>query len=235
MKFKLLTLSLILSAFAFSALAQEPAKDPKAKTEAPKTETPKTAAPAKPEADKTAKPTPLRPKGAQIDFPEVEGWTKGEVIKYPQREMGYSVNYDAADGTRVSVYVYNNGRSDIKNSLAGPVTEEVEMAKAGIDAMAEMGHYTDVKVVKDEKTKLGGKTGKIEVLRKSLSFKTNGNELHSEIIIFPFEGNFIKFRATRPKSAGAAAEEAVNRLLAEIEAMFLMYMDISDASRTASN
>lgn len=230
MKFKLLTLSLIVSAFAFPALAQDPAKEPK-----PKTEAPRTAAPAKPEADRSAKPTPARARGAQLDFPEVEGWTKGEIVKYPQREMGYSVNYDADDGTRVSVYVYNNGRADIKNSLSGAVAEELEMAKQGIDALAEMGRYTDVKVEKDEKTKLGGKTGKIDVLRKSLSLKANGNALYSEIIMFPFEGNFIKFRATRPKSSGVAAEEAVSKLLAEIEAMFVMYMNISDAARTAMN
>lgn len=227
MKFKLLVLSLLMSVFTLSALAQDPVKDPKTKPEPPKTETP-----VKPDAEKAVKPA--RAKGAELDFPDVEGWKKGQVVKYPQREMGYSVNYDAADGARVSVYVYNNGRSDIKNSLAGPVAQEIEMAKAGIDAMAQMGRYTDVKVEKDEKTKLGGKNGKIEVLRKVISMKANETALHSEIIIFPFEGNFIKFRATRPKSGGAAGEEAVNKLLAEIEAMFLMYMDISDASRTAA-
>lgn len=225
MKIKTLVLSVAASVFTLSAVAvaQDPAKDPKVKPEAPKTE-----APAKP-----AKPAPARSKGEPLEFPEVEGWTKSGVVKYPQREMGYSVNYDADDGSRLTVYVYNNGRNDIKNSLSGPVKEEIEMAKAGIDALAEMGRYSDVKVEKDEKTKLGGKNGKIDVLRKVLSLKANGSPLHSEIMIFPFEGNFVKFRATRPKSAGTTSEEALTNLLAEIESVFVMYMNIADTARTA--
>jgi len=223
MKIKTSILSLILTFSLFSAFtaAQSEAKDQKTKPEVPKLEKPAT--PAK----------PARAKNEPLDFPEVDGWTKGDVQKYPQAELGYSVNYDAKGSNRVTVYVYNGGRKDIRNSLAGAVKDEIEQAKSEIDAMAEMGVYSDVKVEKDEKTKVGGKAGKIDTLHKVLSFKARGNQLHSEIYIFPFEGNFVKIRATRPKAGGPADEEAVVRLLAEIEAMFVMYMDISDATRTA--
>lgn len=224
MNIKTPTLSLILlvSLFAAAAFAQEPGKgkDDKAKPEPQKVEKPAVKAPA-------------RTKGEPLEFPDVEGWQKGTTVKYPQRELGYGLNYDADGGSRVSVYVYNNGRKDIKNSLTGAVKEEIENAKAGIDAMVEMGAYSDVKVLKDEKSKLGGKDGKIDVLRKVLSLKAGNTALHTEIILFPFEGDFVKIRASRPKSLGPEAEEAVNKLLAEIEAFFVMYMDIAGAARTA--
>jgi hypothetical protein len=129
--------------------------------------------------------------------------------------------------------VYNGGRKDIRNTLTGAVKDEIERAKAEIDAVAEMGVYSDVKVEKDETTQVGGRSGKIETLHKVISMKARGNAVHSEIFVFPFEGNFVKIRATRPKLSGKDAEEAVARLLGEIDAMFVMYMKISDASRSA--
>jgi hypothetical protein len=219
----ILSLFMLLCVLAAAAVAQDAGKEKETKPEAPKVETP--AAP--------AKKVPARVKGQPLAFPEVDGWTKGDLVKYPQAELGYSVNYDGKSGSRVSVYVYNGGRTDIRNSLTGAVKEEIDRAKAEIDAVAEMGVYSDVKVVSDEKMKLGGKSGKIDVLRKALSFKARGTELHSEIIIFPFEGDFVKIRATRPRTAGVEAEDAVKALFSEIDAFFVMYMDISDAARTA--
>lgn len=232
-KTPILSLMLLLSLFSAIAVAQDNKDKDKDKKPAPDVQKP---VPDVSKADKiapTLKPAPLRKKGEPLDLPEVDGWEKAETVKYPQRELGYIINYDRAGGSRVSVYVYNGGRTDIKNSLTGPVKEEIERAKAEIDTIAEMGLYTEVKVISDEKTKLGGKTGKIDVLRKVLSYKARGNALHSEIIIFPFEGDFVKFRATRPKATGLEGEEAVNKLLAELEAFFLMYMEISDAAKTA--
>lgn len=219
-----LSLTLLVSLFAVAAFGQQPGKDENVKPDASKTEKPALQQPK----------APARTKGEPLNFPDVEGWERSGTVKYPQREMGYSVNYDADGGSRVTVYVYNNGRKDIKNSLTGAVKDEIENAKAGIDALAEMGAYSDVKVVKDEQTKLGGKDGKIEVLRKVLSLKAGSTPLHTEIILFPFEGDFVKIRASRPKSLGTDAEEAVNKLLAEIEGLFVMYRDIAaGASRTA--
>ncbi|HMQ03220.1 MAG TPA: hypothetical protein PKD26_04835 [Pyrinomonadaceae bacterium] len=185
-------------------------------------------------ADAPSKQVLKRSGDGTLEFPEIDGWVKGTLVKYPQKELGYGLNYDAERGNRVSIYVYNGGRKDIGKSLEGVVKDEIERAKAEIDMVAEMGAYTDVKVIKDERTMLGGKAGKIETLRKILSFKSRGVELHSEIIIFPFEGNFVKLRATRPVSLGTTGEEAVARLMTEIEKFFLMYMDISDATKTAS-
>ena len=106
MKIKTFILALAMALFALSAAGQDPARDTKTKpdapkTEAPKTDAPKTDSPAKPDAGKSAKTAPTRAKGAPIDFPEVDGWKKSGLLKYPQRELGYSVNYDAEDGSRV--------------------------------------------------------------------------------------------------------------------------------------
>lgn len=205
------------------------AEDTKEKREAPKTEQ------KMPKDSQSPKSSATRSRGSLIEFPDVEGWVKGELVKYPQRELGYSVNYDAPGGNRVSIYVYNGGRKDIKNSLGGAVKDEIERAKAEIYAVAEMGLYSDVKEEKSETTKVGGTAGKIETLRKTLSYKSRGAAQHSEIYIFPFEANFVKIRATRPKSAGKEAEEAVSRLMSEIDALFIKYMEMPDAARTATH
>lgn len=223
MKTKTLTLSLLIATALLTSVATaQPGKGAKTVPQDPKTKN-------------SIKKLPPRAAGEPVAFPDVAGWAKDELIVYPQRAAGYGINYDAADDSRVSIYVYNAGRNDISNSLAGPVKEEIEAAKEGVDALAEMGGYTDVRVVKDEKIKLGGKAGKIDVLRKVLSFKVGGNAMHSEIILFPFEGNFVKIRITRPMAAGQKAADAVDRLMAELESMFVAYMDLADAARTAVN
>ncbi|MEO7673585.1 MAG: hypothetical protein ABIU09_05855 [Pyrinomonadaceae bacterium] len=198
-----------------------------------KPKTPETEKNVAPTPQKPANPTPLRQKGSPLQFPEVDGWEKSELKKYPQPELGYSVNYDAEGGNRVSIYVYNGGRKDIRDSLGGAVKSEIERAKAEIYAVAEMGVYSDVKEEKSDTTKIGGASGKIDTLRKVLSYKSRGAAQHSEIYIFPFEAHFVKVRATRPKSLGKEAEEAVTKLLAEIETLFLKYLEMHDAARSA--
>lgn len=97
MSIKTPTLSLVLlvSLFAAAAFGQQPGKDEKVKPDAPKVEKPTINE--KPPATKA----PARSKGEPLEFPDVEGWEKSETIKYPQRELGYSVNYDADGGNRV--------------------------------------------------------------------------------------------------------------------------------------
>ncbi len=217
----LLSFAALMAVAVTTSLAQDPDTKQKPKQETPKAESP-------------SKQPPKRSNDGVLDFPDVEGWEKGSVVKYPQVQLGYSVNYDGDLGNRVSIYVYNAGRKDIGKSLEGAVKQEVERAKAEIDMIAEMGAYSDVKVIKDERSMLGGKSGKIETLRKVLTFKVRGAEQHSEIIIFPFEGNFVKLRATWPRRLGPDAEAAAAQLMGEIERFFLMYIEISEATKVAA-
>jgi len=46
-----------------------------------------------------------------------------------------------------------------------------------------------------------------------------GNKLHSEIYLFPYQGYFVKIRATRTKANEKSADFAT--LLSEIDALFL--------------
>lgn len=88
----ILSLAISLTLFSAFAAAQREATDQKPKPAIPKPEAP---------AAKPAKPARL--KNEPLEFPEVEGWTKGGVQRYPQPQLGYSVNYDAKGSNRVTV------------------------------------------------------------------------------------------------------------------------------------
>lgn len=166
------------------------------------------------------KPTPDNGKKSEIAFPDVAGWTKGEKTKYPTNDLGYSVGY-TGKGAAVTVYVYNGGNKSIPNDLTGIVKAELERAKSDIFAAERAGYYTDVEEVKSDTAIVGGQKGKVKALRALFTLTARGMEMNSEIYIFPYENNFIKIRATHPKSSIIAIpEEDLIKLLFEIDSMF---------------
>ena len=65
------------------------------------------------DAVKKPEVTPRRGNGNNIDFPDVEGWQRGEVQNFPTAALGYSVTYESEDGGRATVYVYDGGLKSI--------------------------------------------------------------------------------------------------------------------------
>ena len=155
-----------------------------------------------------------------IVFPEVEDWQKGDEVKYPTPELGYSVTYESTEGGRVTVYVYNGGLKKIPDGVDDQIVKnEIERAKNEIIQIGKAGLYQGVKEVKNETVTLGGASGKVKALRSLFYFKVRGEAVDSEIYLFGYKNNFIKIRSTRPKSEGAQ-NAMVASLLAEIDKMF---------------
>lgn len=162
-----------------------------------------------------------QPFDLKINFPEVEGWEKDDIQNYPTPALGYSINYESEDGGRVTVYVYNGGRAKIPNDVSHKVLkDEINKAKSEIYQVEKLGHYKNVKEVKNRTMVLGGEAGKVESLHILFSFEAGANKLTSEIYLFGFENHFIKIRATRLYEDENTKNEAIETLLAEMDKLF---------------
>lgn len=173
----------------------------------------------------TPSPTPMKlertkPFDGEVEFPEVDGWELGRRSTFPQKELGYSVNYESPIAGRVTVYVYTGGVSRIPNDLTGPVAAQMKQAKSDIKQAVDAGYYDSVKDVRSETITLGGTDGKVKALYTLLDLRANGNKLDSEIYVFPYNGYFVKLRATRPASEKGSKIEAMEDLLKALDDTF---------------
>lgn len=157
----------------------------------------------------------------EIQFPEIEGWEKGEVTVYPVPELGYSIGYRSEEGEAVTIYVYNGGYKKIPDGITDKVIKsQIDQAKSDIKKAEEMGVYEDVKELKNDTVTLGGVTGKVKALHSVFSFSLKGREVNSEIYLFGYNNNFIKIRASRPKQTVDEDITAMATLLSEIDKIF---------------
>ena len=171
--------------------------------------------------DKTKKTVlaPLTLDDLAIQLPDVEGWQKSDIQKYPTEDLGFSVNYDSRMGGRVTIYVYSGGRKSIPNDITDTIIKgELEKAKSEIHRAAEMGYYQNVREVKNDTVTLGGSSGKVKALRSLFDMSAGGRDLASEIYLFAHQNRFIKIRASRQRSQ--TVNEALIGLLAEFDEFF---------------
>lgn len=162
----------------------------------------------------------VKPFDGDVEFPEVEGWQLSRKTRYPQRELGYSVNYESRTGGRVTVYVYNGGLSSIPNDLSGPVETQMRQAKTEIQAITEAGYYDSATEVRSSTVTLGGQDGNVKALYSLYLIIVEGRELDSEIYLFAYENYFVKLRATRPKGMDGPKNDLVGTLLLEMDRLF---------------
>lgn len=157
----------------------------------------------------------------QIKFPEVQGWEKSGIQKYPTPALGYSVNYECDEGGRVTIYVYNGGRDKVPSDISNQVLKsEIDKAKNEIYQVEKLGHYKNVKELKNETFILGGELGKVESLHSLFSFEAGENKLTSEIYLFSYEDHFIKIRATRLFEEEGTKNDSIITLLSAMDKLF---------------
>lgn len=187
--------------------------------------------PAKTDKDnkKTEKPNKKTPDGLAtvtledlaVNFPEVEDWQQSEIQKYPTEDLGFSINYEARAGGRVTIYVYKGGQKTIPDDVTDKVIKnELNKAKGEIQKTADLGYYDNLKELKNDTVTLGGAAGKIKALHTLYNFSARDQNLTSEIYIFGNKNRFIKIRATRPRDDNEDGDKMVADLLKEIDAYF---------------
>lgn len=131
-----------------------------------------------------------------VDFPDVEGWYRGDVREYPRPELGYSVSYTADDGGAVSFFVYDFGVKDIPAGHDNEVVKaELDRVSAELDTAVKMGLVEDVKYGEIDVIDLGSG---LKARRKLASMTMRGVKLTAEVYVFGHESHFIKIRVTRP-------------------------------------
>ena len=163
-------------------------------------------------------PVDKLPVHERIEFPEVEGWERGEKAMLPTGEEGIFINYDSPARERVTIYVYKRD-GEVSDKLGGVVKEEFNGARDAIKSVAEAGLYTDLKESKSETGTIGA-TGKVKALHVQMTFKARGAPMNSEIYVFPYKGYVAKIRATRPAGVDKTRDEAFAKLLAAIDELF---------------
>ncbi len=157
----------------------------------------------------------------KIKFPDIEGWDKSEITKYPIPELGYSINYESEEGGRVTVYIYNGGKKNIPGNINDKILKgEIDKAKGEIIQVGKMGAYQNVKEIKNDEQVLGGEEGKVKALHSLFSFSARGQQLTSEIFLFGYQNHFIKLRATRPFEKEDVKNQAMIDLLSAIDKLF---------------
>ena len=158
---------------------------------------------------------------SKMEFPEVDGWERGKIRTFEAVELGYSIDYVSETGGKVTIYVYDGGRSEIADGVNNKtVKSEMENAKSEIQKFGEAGYYDDVKKVKDDIITLGGTGGNVKALYSLFNFKVRGEKVDSEIYLFGYNNNFVKIRATRPMGKNGASNDEVNALFKEIDKLF---------------
>lgn len=163
---------------------------------------------------------PITLEDLATEFPDVAGWEKSEIQKYPTEALGFSVNYESNAGGKVTIYVYNGGNKKIGDGVEDKiVVSELKKAKGEIQQIADMGYYENLKEVKSETITLGGAAGKLKSLYTLYTMGPKGRLANSEIYIFGHQNRFIKIRATRPRE-NSEGDKMVADLLKEIDAYF---------------
>jgi hypothetical protein len=158
--------------------------------------------------------TSIRAQSSDV-FPEVEGWTRGEVKTYPRAELGYGIAYKSGVGGTVSFYVYNGGLKSMADGSSGAsVINERAKAEGDIFNYGKQGHYENVQRVRSETVNLGYNK-QVSALYSLFSFKIRATEVDSSIYIFGYQNNFIKVRSTHPAN-NTAADIEVNKLISRV-------------------
>lgn len=165
-------------------------------------------------------PKPASQSVGDLNFPDVEGWSRSDKVAIPVEESGFTVNYDSVARERMTVYVYTRGSSPLPKDLSGIIKEEFEGAKDAIKMVAEAGMYTNLKELKSEKSTVGGANGKVKALHALLSFDVKGTKMRSEIFVFAHKDHVIKLRVTRPEAVSKDRDASYAQLLTSIDGLF---------------
>jgi hypothetical protein len=160
-------------------------------------------------------------KELKIEFPKIDGWEKGEIYRYPQAGLGYSIGYESKNGGFVDIYVYDGGFKAIPNGITSNIVKmQFEQAKGDIFRAEKQGQYKNVKELKSDTITLGGIDGRIKSLYSLFNLTAGNNNLTSEVYLFGYKNNFIKIRASRLRENAGTINKDVATLLAAMDTLF---------------
>jgi len=125
---------------------------------------------------------------------------------YEKAELGYSVRYENKDNTKLDIYIYNNGLTELSKGLKDPRIRQMFDAsendlKAAIDAKYYRSAMLDDLDTNTLSKLLDGKylSKKHTIIYGPALQKMDGVEMDSYTIMTGLNGNILKLRISAPK------------------------------------
>ena len=153
--------------------------------------------------------------GPKIDFPDIDGFTRGKVQTYNQPGLGYSFSY-TTPRIVVTLYVYNRDLKEIPDGVKSKVVKD-EMKQVGLDLQEakKQGLYKSIKEVGEEEVVSLGKDKDAPPARRRqfLVDRTKGGEKFSDAYLTGYKDHFIKLRITYDLEEKAESDKKIAELL----------------------
>ena len=153
-------------------------------------------------------------------FPRTIGtWRRGRAQQYPPG-LGMSIDYDAEEGARTTIYVYDFGLRSIPPGPASvPVKEQFRQAKSEGFEAERLGRYLSVTHTGDDLARLGNSPDAPVALRASFEIRVRQGDLLSLLYITGYKNQFFKMRISYAVEKRVACEQAIESLLGHLGAM----------------
>lgn len=152
-------------------------------------------------------------------LPETLGHcARGEASDYGDPRLGWSIAYNDKKGVVITVYVYDQGVSEIADGIGDRIiTDSFAAARQEIHTAMRKGMYSDVQPRDDGKATIEG----MEILfaRYFLVFakgQVAGLKAVSALYMFGARNQIIKIRATAPASDEAHAAKVLMEFVPEL-------------------
>jgi hypothetical protein len=185
-------------------------------------------APADPVPKKTKA---YKEKQTGITFPRIMGVCEIEgPHEYDQPELGVSVTYWSMGSTKIDIYVYNGGHTNLTSGAkSDTVKKQLKIAEDNIFEMEKRGYYGDVKKMPNSSGAFKGKTGELDFISTTFQYTQKGrgraaktSPMQSHLVLTTYKGYFLKVRFTRvidPKHDDDEIDDFLKQLgkLLEIE------------------
>jgi hypothetical protein len=160
--------------------------------------------------------TPVARPRTSVQAPEtVAGFRMVGRHDFPDRRLGTTVRYAAADERYVDIYVYPGVRVDSACDAACAVNLEADGFVTSIPELVRGGRFEQLDAAGDQRFQPAAGAAWAYGRHLSLRGRSEGQAVESHYFLYSFPGFFLKVRATFPPSpdALAAVKAFVDELL----------------------
>ena len=152
-----------------------------------------------------------------MDWPQVDGFERGEVHRFDDPRLGYSVAYQSRAGLAATVYVYDKGIASIPDGASEVARAELARASDDIVEAKRRGRWQSVEGGQPRETRLGSGPRPLAAWAASLRLGHAEGEVLSDLFVTDRRGEFVKVRCTYPAERKAECERDRARLLDALE------------------
>lgn len=155
-----------------------------------------------------------------LAFTDIPGFERGDVHRYDNPALGYSVGYSSKLGMGVTIYVYTFAVPDIPDGpFSAEVRGQIEQATRDILKKKSDGTYQKVEELAHEVVVLGEDAAAPKMRKAAFKTRYKDTDLVSYVYVTGHRGHFVKVRASMRASNQAACEKAASQILRRLGQM----------------